>query len=343
MKLQELIRPNIRDLKPYVSARHAFSGNAHVFLDANENPFSSGYNRYPDPLQNELKTELEKVKGVKPDRIFLGNGSDESIDLLIRIFCEPGEDNIILLPPTYGMYKVCADISNVACREVGLSPDFQPRPDAILQATDGHTKILFVCSPNNPTGNLMKNKYILDLLRRFPGIIILDEAYIDFAGSPGWLNELDAWPNLVLLQTLSKAWGSAGIRLGITFASKEIVQVLNKVKPPYNVSQLTQEKALSVLKTPEIMRDQVKIILSERQKLIAELQRLPMIEKIFHSDANFLLVKAKRAPEIFDRLRNKGIITRDRSGIHLCDTCLRITIGTPDENTMIIDELNQMA
>ena len=343
MNLEQLIRPNIRNLKPYASARHEFSGNAHVFLDANENPFPTGYNRYPDPLQSKLKVELGKFRGIQTDQIFLGNGSDESIDLLIRIFCEPGKDNIILLPPTYGMYKVCADISNVEWREVLLSVDFQPRTDHILNATDQTTKLLFMCSPNNPTGNLMRDEAIIDLLKRFPGIVVLDEAYIDFASTDSWLKELDNWPNLVILQTFSKAWGSAGIRLGITYASKDIIALLSKVKPPYNVSQLTQDKALSVLKAPEIMRDQVTAILSERDKLVEGLSHIPCVDKIYSSEANFLLVKVKQARTLYNYLKSDGIIVRDRSGIYLCDECLRITVGTPAENEIVLEKLKQMA
>ena len=327
-----LVRPNIRGLKPYSSARNEFSGQASVFLDANENPFETSLNRYPDPLQKQLKTAIAAVKGVAEKHIFLGNGSDEAIDLLIRIFCEPGKDSIIITPPTYGMYRVSADIAGAGVLEVPLLPGFQPDVQAILDAADNRTKLLFLCSPNNPTGNALDEKAVLGLIRDFPGIVVIDEAYIDFSAHPGYAKKIDEFPNLVVLQTLSKAWGLAAIRLGMAFAGEPIIGLLNKVKPPYNINELTQRAALEALTAPAAMQEQLKVILDQRNSLEFSLRELPAVEKIYPSDANFLLVKLTDPAAMYRHLADEGIIVRDRSRVILCEGCLRITVGTPEEN-----------
>ena len=338
-EIEALVRPNILRLKPYSSARHEFSGEASVFLDANENPFDTGLNRYPDPLQWKLKERISTLKGITPDHIFLGNGSDEVIDLLLRIFCEPGIDHIITLPPTYGMYQVCADISNVEIREVPLTPAFQPDISAIEAATDSHSKILFLCSPNNPSGNSFQPGLVKNILDIFPGLVVVDEAYIDFASHAGFLPVLHQYPRLVVMQTFSKAWGLAGIRLGMAFASTPIIQLLNKVKPPYNINQLTQEKALGALDHPEEQQAWVKTLLVQRTLLQQHLSGLEYVTRIFPSDANFLLVKMNDPKGVYAHLVKDGIIVRDRSNVLLCDGCLRITVGTPQENERLLEAL----
>ncbi len=341
--IQNLVRPNIRCLTPYSSARSEFKGKAEVFLDANESPYDTGYNRYPDPLQWKLKRAIGELKGIAPEHIFLGNGSDEAIDLLLRIFCEPGADHIITLPPTYGMYRVSADISNVAVREIPLRPgSFQPDVEAVLAAADAHSKVLFICSPNNPTGNSTRTESIRALAEGFPGIVVVDEAYIDFSAQESAIGLLPGYPNLVVLQTFSKAWGLAGIRLGMAFASAEIIGYFNKVKPPYNINQLTQEAALRALAKKEEQEAQVQQLLGQRTLLQQYLGGLPFVERIYPSDANFLLVKMKDPAGIYDYLVEQGIIVRDRSRVMLCEGCLRITVGTPEENERIFRALVEL-
>lgn len=337
--LELLVRPNIWNLKPYSCARNEFHGNATTFLDANENPYNAPYNRYPDPMQSELKNKLFAVKGVKPQQIFLGNGSDEPIDLVIRIFCEPGIDNIVAIDPTYGMYQVAADINGVEYRKVPLSDDFEMDASKLLEATDENTKLIFLCTPNNPTGNCLDRSEIYKVISRFDGIVIVDEAYNDFSSEPSHIKDLDTFPNLVVLQTFSKAWGSAGIRLGMAFASREIVGLLNKVKYPYNVNLLTQECALRMLEGAETVRTWVHILLEERDKLRNRLEELPAVEKIYPSDANFLLVRVNDANAVYRYLVQAGIIVRNRNSVSLCRGCLRITVGTPDENDALLDAL----
>lgn len=342
MSLERLVRPNIWSLAPYSSARDEYSGKeAHVFLDANENPYNAPYNRYPDPLQRELKGLLEKVKGVPADMIFLGNGSDEAIDLPYRIFCEPGRDNVVAIAPTYGMYKVCADINDIEYREVLLDDDYQMQAEKVLAACDEHTKIIWICSPNNPTGNSLDRDEILKVIEGFQGIVIVDEAYIDFAQQKSMRQELPTHPNLIILQTMSKAWGSAAIRLGMAFASKDIIAIYNKVKYPYNVNQLTQQQAIEMLKDPFEVDKWVKILLAERSRLMQAFLELPICETIYKTDANFFLAKMTDAKAIYDYLVDKGIIVRNRHRIQLCANCLRITIGTRTENNELLSALRQ--
>lgn len=340
--LKDLVRPNVWNMKPYSSARDEFQGNASVFLDANENPFNAPYNRYPDPMQWTLKEKIEEIKGVKRESIFLGNGSDEPIDLLIRAFCEPGTDNIVSIAPSYGMYEVAADVNNVEFRKIELDETFDLNTDRLLEATDNHTKILFLCSPNNPTGNNLSRGRIYKVLESFRGIVVIDEAYIDFSADPSFSLELEKYPNMVVLQTLSKAWGAAGIRLGMAFASPEIVKVLNKIKYPYNVNMLTQKQALLLLENRERMEEQLALILSERGRLQAALPELPCVRKIYPTDANFILTEVTDANAIYRSLVEKGIIVRNRTNVILCDGCLRITVGKPDENDALLDALKRM-
>ena len=340
--LQQLVRPNIWKLAPYSSARDEYSGKeAHVFLDANENPYNTPYNRYPDPLQREVKSALKKVKGVPEEMIFLGNGSDEAIDLAYRVFCNPGRDNVVAIAPTYGMYQVCADINDVEYRTVLLDENFDFQADTLLAACDANTQIIWICSPNNPTGNSLNRDEILKVIERFEGIVIVDEAYIDFAQQLSMRQELPAHPNLIILQTMSKAWGSAAIRLGMAFASKEIVTIYNKVKYPYNVNQLTQQQALEMLKDPFEIDKYVKILLTERTRLMQSFQELPICEKIYKTDANFFLAKMTDANAIYNYLVDKGVIVRNRNKIQLCQNCLRITIGNRTENNELLAALRQ--
>lgn len=338
--IQNLVRPNIRRLTPYSSARSEFKGKAEVFLDANESPYDTGYNRYPDPLQWKLKQAISSLKGIAPEHIFLGNGSDEAIDLLLRIFCEPGADHIITLPPTYGMYRVSADISDVAVKEIPLRPGlFQPDTDAVLAAADAHSKLLFICSPNNPTGNSIRPELIRELAKGFPGIVVVDEAYIDFSAQESAIRLLPEYPTLVVMQTFSKAWGMAGIRLGMAFASEEIIGYFNKVKPPYNINQLTQEAALKALDGQDAQEAKVQQLLGQRTLLQQYLGGLPFVERIYPSDANFLLVKVEDPASTYNYLVDRGIIVRDRSRVVLCEGCLRITVGTPEENERLFRAL----
>ncbi len=340
--LEELTRKNIWNLAPYSSARNEYAGReAHVFLDANENPYNTPYNRYPDPLQLELKAAISKVKGVPAENIFLGNGSDEAIDLPYRCFCEPGIDNVVAIEPTYGMYKVCADINGVEYRPVLLDEKYQVTADRLLAATDHHTKLIWLCSPNNPTGNNLQREEIVKVIEAFEGIVIVDEAYSDFSSQKPFRTELAKYPNLIVLNTMSKAWGCAAIRLGMAFASEEIIAIFNKVKYPYNVNLLTQEQALEALKDPFEVDKWVKLLLEERSRMIDAFKLLPICEKVFPTDANFFLAQMTDAVKIYNYLVDKGIIVRNRHRIQLCQNCLRITIGTKTENGELIAALRQ--
>ena len=340
--LQELTRPNIWSLAPYSSARNEYAGReARVFLDANENPYNQPFNRYPDPLQLELKAALSKVKGVPSENIFLGNGSDEAIDLPYRCFCEPGIDNVVAIEPTYGMYKVCADINNVEYRPVLLDDHYQISADQLLAATDAHTKIVWLCTPNNPTGNCLKREEVIRVIEQFEGLVIVDEAYSDFSSQPTLRGELAKYPNLIVLNTMSKAWGCAAIRLGMAFASKEIIGLFNKVKYPYNVNQLTQQQALEALEDPFEVDKWVKILLQERTRMIDAFELLPICEKVYPTEANFFLAKMTDAVKIYNYLVDKGIIVRNRHRVQLCQNCLRVTIGTKTENSELIAALRQ--
>lgn len=339
MNLAEWVRPNILNLTPYSSARDEFSGEAAIFLDANENPFNHPFNRYPDPMQRILKKKLSAIKSVSPENIFLGNGSDEPIDLIIRTFCEPGIHNIVQFEPTYGMYQVAAGINNIKVRKVMLSNDFQLDADGLLKRVTPATRVIFLCSPNNPTGIALESESVRKVLTGFSGPVVVDEAYIDFAPGLSWVTWLKEFSNLIILQTLSKAWGMAGIRLGIVLAHPDIIGLLNKIKYPYNVNVLTQQKALEQLDFPEQKEQWVKILLSERKKLSDELQKIPFIEKVWPTDANFFLVKMNNARLVYQFLEGKGIIVRDRSKMPLCENCLRITVGTPEENRALLTAL----
>lgn len=340
--LEQLVRPNIWKLAPYSSARDEYSGKeAHVFLDANENPYGAPYNRYPDPLQRELKKQISKVKGIPEDMIFLGNGSDEAIDLPYRIFCQPGRDNVVAIEPTYGMYRVCADINDVEYRPVLLDEHYDFKAADLLAACDNHTKLIWICSPNNPTGNSLNRDEMLKVIQDFEGIVIIDEAYSDFSQQQTFRSELAAHPNLIVLNTMSKAWALAGIRLGMAFASKDIISIYNKVKYPYNVNILTQQQALETLKDPFEIDRWVKTLLGERARLMQAFQELPICEKVYPTDANFFLAKMTDAQGIYNYLVDKGIIVRNRSRIQLCNNCLRITIGLKSENNELLAALRQ--
>jgi histidinol-phosphate aminotransferase len=326
-------------MKPYSSARDDFKGEAEIFLDANENPYPSPYNRYPDPLQRKVKEKLGQIKGVTVDQIFLGNGSDEPIDLIIRAFCEPNQDSILTTEPTYGMYKVCAEVNAVNVQQALLTPEFDLDLEAFPNTFDATTKVIFLCSPNNPTGNVLSRDKILEVLKRFYGIVVIDEAYIDFTKGKSFIQQLKKFSNLVVLQTFSKAWGLAGLRLGMCFASEDIIAILNKIKYPYNVNGRTQELALDALENSYRKDIWVEEILKEREALAKALRNLKMVEKVFPSDANFLLVRVKDAPSTYQYLMNDKIIVRDRSKVNLCYNCLRITVGTPEENNRLIEAL----
>jgi histidinol-phosphate aminotransferase len=340
--LQELTRPNIWALAPYSSARNEYAGReARVFLDANENPYNGPYNRYPDPLQLEVKTAVSKVKGVPVECIFLGNGSDEAIDLPYRCFCRPGVDNVVAIEPTYGMYKVCADINDVEYRPVLLDEQFQISADRLLAACDEHTKLIWLCSPNNPTGNNLLREEMVKVINGFEGIVIVDEAYSDFSSQQTLRSELGKYPNLIVLNTMSKAWGCAAIRMGMAFASKEIIDLFNKVKYPYNVNQLTQRQALEALKDPFEVDKWVRMLNLERGRMIEAFAMLPICQKVYPTEANFFLAKMDDAQKTYDYLVDLGIIVRNRSRIQLCKDCLRITIGTKSENSELIAALRQ--
>ena len=341
--LEILVRDNIKQMTAYSSARHEFSGMAAAFLDANENSFGSplpeNYNRYPDPLQMAVKEKITKIKGIPVKNIFLGNGSDEAIDLLFRIFCEPGRDNVLIFPPTYGMYEVCAEMNNVKVKKVLLKENFQLDLDSIEKTIDPFTKLIFICSPNNPTGNSINRNDIEVLLNNFEGLVVIDEAYINYAKQKTFITELTEYPNLVVLQTLSKAWGLAGLRLGMAFAAEPIISYMNKVKYPYNISTAAQQLALEALDNITTVNDWIKTTVEQREWLKKELSQLFFVRNVYPSDTNFLLAKMEAARKIYDYLSAKGIIVRDRSKIILCDDCLRITIGTPEENQQLIDVL----
>ena len=343
--LTSLVRENIKNMTPYSSARHEFSGNASIFLDANENSFGSplpdNFNRYPDPLQLPVKEKLSKIKGVPAQNIFLGNGSDEAIDLFYRIFCEPRRDNAMIFPPTYGMYEVCAEMNDVKVKKVNLTKDFQLDIDAVETAIDPFTKLIFICSPNNPTGNTINRADVEIILNNFEGIVIIDEAYINYSKQKSFIPELTEYPNLVVMQTLSKAWGLAGLRIGMAFASQPIIELMNKVKYPYNINSATQLLALEALDNVEWVNEHIATTVTEREKLKNELLSLAATEVVYPSDANFLLVKIKEARRIYEQLCDKGIIVRDRSKVVLCDDSLRITIGTPEENKQLIKEMSK--
>jgi histidinol-phosphate aminotransferase len=341
--INNLLRENIKNLTPYSSARDEYQGEASVFLDANENAFGSPleqqFNRYPDPLQLPVKKRLSEIKGVPVKNIFLGNGSDEAIDILFRSFCNPGVDNVILVPPTYGMYQVSANINDVEARNVPLTADYQLNLEGIAEAIDEHTKLIFICSPNNPTGNSIDRADVETLLANFSGIVVVDEAYINFSRQKTFIQELTEYANLVVLQTLSKAWGLAGLRVGMAFASEEIIEVMNKVKPPYNINEASQQLALQALENVDQVNSWIKETLLQRDKLVLGLKDFDFVLDIYPSDANFILVKTKNAKDIYNFLVDKGIIVRDRSKVELCQGCLRITVGTPDENIILLQTL----
>lgn len=341
-KLKDIIRPNVAAMKPYSSARNEFQGEASVFLDANENPWNLPYNRYPDPLQRKLKERISMLKDIAPEHIFLGNGSDEPIDLVIRAFCEPGKDNIVTITPSYGMYEVAADTNNVKCVKVLLDSDFDLNAEALLEATNEHTKVIYLCSPNNPSGNLLNREEIYKVLKYFPGIVVVDEAYIDFASAPSFLTHLLSFPNLIILQTLSKAWGAAAIRLGMAFASEEIIGVLNKIKYPYNINQLTQEYALKLLSDVEGMQRQLTLILEERERIAEIFRQPPFSYRVYPSDANFILMEVGDADYLYKELIKEGVVVRNRNSVALCRGCLRITIGTPEENELLVTKMKSL-
>jgi len=340
--LNNLLRENIKNLQPYSSARDEYSGEAMVFLDANENPFNQPYNRYPDPHQRELKEKIAKLKDVQPEQIFLGNGSDEPIDLLIRAFCEPRENNILTINPSYGMYQVAAGINDVEVRKVSLTENFDLDAGELLKQADNNSRIVFLCSPNNPSGNCLSKNAMLEVIRNFRGIVVLDEAYIDFSRGKSLLPEINDHPNLVILQTFSKAWGMAGIRLGMAFASPQIISALSKIKYPYNLNILTQQKAIELTGNREQVEEWIRQIIKEREKLILRLKELPFTERIFPTDANFVLVKMHDARGIYELLKDKGVIVRDRSKVHLCEGCLRITVGSAEENDQLMKTLTKI-
>lgn len=342
--INNLVRENIKNIQSYSSARDEFteSTSEMVFLDANENPFENGFNRYPDPQQKLVKEKLSELKNVSTDNILLGNGSDEVLDLIFRAFCEPNKNEVIILPPTYGMYKVLANINAVTVKEIYLTETFQPNTKTILSSAKKESKILFLCSPNNPTGNSFSNEEVEKLLRQFKGLVVIDEAYIDFSEQKSWLNRLEEFPNLIITQTLSKAYGMAGIRLGICYASTAIIKVLNSIKPPYNVNKLTQQRAVGQLNTLDIVKEQIQELKTLKNRVMSELKNIKFIEKVYPSDANFLLIKVDDATKRYDTLIKKGIVIRNRTKEPLCENCLRITIGTSTENKKLIEILKKL-
>jgi histidinol-phosphate aminotransferase len=342
IEIDRLVRENIRKLKPYSCARYEFRGEASVFLDANENPMNTPYNRYPDPLQEKLKTKIAAIKHVRTSQIMLGVGSDEPIDLIIRIFCEPREENIVATDPTYNMYNVCADINNVGYRGVLLNDDYSLDAGRILEAVDEKTKVIFLCSPNNPTGNLLDRGEVMTILNGFGGIVVIDEAYIDFSSQPSWLEALDEHPGLIVLQTFSKAWGLASVRCGMAFAGEKIIGYLNKVKYPYNINMLTQEFVIRQLEDKSRKEEWVKMLLAQREIFAGELAAIPLIEKVYPSEANFWLVKVADADDTYKKLVDRGIVVRNRNKLSLCGGCLRITVGTASENEQLIHILKQL-
>ncbi len=343
--IDNLVRENVKTMKPYSSARDEFEDfdtADMIFLDANENPFENGVNRYPDPQQMSVKAVLAKQKNVKTNQILLGNGSDEVLDLLFRAFCEPKKDNVITLPPTYGMYGVLANINAVENKEVLLSEDFQPQIEKIIKAVDANTKIIFLCSPNNPTGNSFSDESIAYLLQNFKGLVVIDEAYIDFSKKDSWINELDEYPNLVITQTLSKAYGLAGIRLGVCYGSAAVIAVLNKIKPPYNVNELTQKRALERLENKDKIKSEIDSIIAQRDKLFKVLLDIKFVQKIYPTEANFILIKVDDANKRYAELIAKGIVIRNRTTQALCENTLRLTVGTEQENKKLIEVLKQL-
>ena len=341
MIIENLIRENIKSLKPYSSAREEFKNSASnlVYLDANENPFDTGLNRYPDPQQNLVKAALAKIKNVSREQLLLGNGSDEVLDLIFRVFCEPKVDTVIVLPPTYGMYEVLANTNDVGLIKISLLDNYQPNVDEILKAQNSQTKLLFLCSPNNPTANSFNADKIETLIKKFTGIVVIDEAYIDFSSQESWIGRLNEFPNLIVIQTLSKAYGLAGIRLGACYSSTKIISVLNKIKPPYNINQLTQQTALKALQNSIKTNNEIAIIISERNKLIIDLEEISFIVKVYPSDANFLLVKVDNAIVRYHQLIEHEIIVRNRTNLPLCENCLRFTVGTKEENKKLMNTL----
>ncbi len=342
MNIRELLRENIRNLKPYSCARYEFSGSASVFLDANENPYNSPYNRYPDPLQKELKQKISEIKNVPVENIFVGNGSDEAIDLLFRAFCEPGVDNVVAIEPTYGIYKVCADINDVQYRSVKLNENFDMEAYKMIDGANAFSKIIWLCSPNNPTGNSLNRTEVHKLLKWFRGLVVIDEAYVDFSRGGSYASFIEEYPNLIILQTMSKAKANAAARIGFVFASAEIIKVLNSIKYPYNVSLLNQQHALNELNRLEQMQEWVQLIITQREWLINELGKMNIVTKIYPTDANFILVKVKDAALVYKYLVNKGVIIRNRSNIALLDDCVRITVGTPEENKQLVHEMKKL-
>ncbi|MBK9163192.1 MAG: histidinol-phosphate transaminase [Acidobacteria bacterium] len=344
--LNQIVRPNIARLKPYSSARSEFEGEAEIFLDANENAFGSpagqGYNRYPDPLQRELKERVAEMRTVRLENIFIGNGSDEAIDLLFRVFCEPGRDKCIICPPTYGMYRVSAEINDVAISEVPLRGDFSLDADAVIGSVGPRAKLIFICSPNNPTGNLVDRDDIVRIAKSFNGIVVVDEAYAEFADAESLISEISRQPNVVVLRTFSKAWGMAGLRVGMAFADAAIIELMNRVKPPYNVSGIAQRAVLNALASADQIASWVTETVRERARLADELSRLSIVETIYPSDANFLLVRTTDMTQIYRELLSSGIVVRDRSRVLLCEGCLRITVGTPEENDRLMNALRSI-
>lgn len=343
--LNKITRPSIQALKPYSSARDEFQGvtDNMVFLDANENPFENGVNRYPDPHQGKLKSILSEIKGISVKNILLGNGSDEVLDLIYRAFCEPNQDNVLILPPTYGMYEVLANLNAIHLKKINLTDDFQPKVNDILQSADAKSKLLFICSPNNPSGNSFSSQVIESLISNFKGLVVIDEAYIDFSTEKSWLSRLNEFPNLIVTQTLSKAYAMAGIRLGICYASEAIISILNTIKPPYNINELTQNKAIELLNIEDLARNQIHAILKEREILIANLQSVSFISKIYPSDANFVLVQVDDANKRYDQLIEKGIVIRNRTTQPGCENTLRLTVGTSEENKFLIEMLHHLS
>jgi histidinol-phosphate aminotransferase len=339
--IEQLIRQNIRSLKPYSSARDEYTGDEAIFLDANENPFNAPYNRYPDPYQRKLKSRIAEIKHISTENIFLGNGSDEAIDLVYRAFCEPKVDNVVMIDPTYGMYQVAAEINNIEIRKVQLKGDFELNVSGLLKAVDTNTKALFICSPNNPTGNSFKADDILALIQRFEGIVVLDEAYIDFVPEKSFLPVLSKYPNLIILQTFSKAWGMAGLRLGMAFASADIITIFNHIKYPYNVNILTQKTALELLSDERQKEDWVNVLLKEKAVMLNKMESYSFVDKIYPSDANYLLIKTQNPRDIYRFLIDEGVVIRDRSTVTLCEGCLRITIGSEQENSALYHGLDK--
>lgn len=339
--LNQLIRPNILNLEPYTCARNEYTGEARAWLDANENSRIDGFNRYPDPLQIEVKTKLGAMRGVDVDRIFLGVGSDECIDITYRVFCRPGIDNVVAIEPTYGMYSVCAAINDVEYRNVRLRDDFSLDVEALFGAVDGNTKVIWICSPNNPTGNAFPMDVLREVASRFDGIVVVDEAYVDFSDAGSMVDVLDEYPNLIVMQTFSKAWASAALRLGIAFASREIISVFNNVKYPYNINILTQRQALSVLESADVIRKVVEELVAARDKLGERLSALECVRRVHPSDANFLLVEVTDAGALYEFLKSCGVIVRNRSRVALCGNCLRITVGTDEENDLLIEKMTE--